>query len=109
MANASVSRRHREAAVIIVDGEMSGCGLVFVEQDPKHCTCEGRGYKHLHVYPRAAQKFADMEMEARRGGREAERRAIVAHASKLNYGPTLRTFIKHVVREYHLMPGASDG
>lgn len=38
-------------------------------------------------------------------GAQAERKAIVSRAQRLNYGPTLRRFIRDVVREYHLTEG----
>jgi hypothetical protein len=35
-------------------------------------------------------------------GAEAERKLIVERAHRLNYGPTLRRFIRDVIREHHL-------
>jgi hypothetical protein len=37
-----------------------------------------------------------------------DRDRIIAYARKLNYGPTLRTFIKYITREYHVTWG-KDG
>lgn len=40
--------------------------------------------------------------------RAAEREAVIAYARAQNYGPTLRTFAKHIARGYHT-DGHRDG
>jgi hypothetical protein len=110
---ADVQRRHREQAVAVIDGEPTRCGLAFIEQKPELCTCEGRGYCYRVRYPRAAEAVANAEAKGALDqywrGREDERRAIVKRAHELSYGPTLRRFIRDVVREYHLSGEAEHG
>jgi hypothetical protein len=76
MANAEVTREHRQHAAAVLGGD-GQCSRAFVAGDWALCTCGGRSHNAKEL-ERAARVYADLEAAAEQRGRELERAAVVA-------------------------------
>ena len=88
-----VTREDRRAAASLIRISWPGNGAVaaWIEHgDPSH---------PLHP---AAVEVAELRAAARAQGEDQAAKRILDFAKKLNFGPTLRTFIKKVSRGEHL-------
>lgn len=95
-----VTREIREATAKLLGEPLGQCGNAYVAGDWSLCSCKG-GSHNARNYIRVGVMLAAIVGQAEERGAAKVVQRIVDMAKRMNYGPTLRTFIKKISRGEH--------